>query len=181
MHRVFSVKTLSNPGLIQLVSTSSNLVGNTSSPMPRQLHSSPSKPSCSSLRRSRYASFLSRVHLEGNFGKLTSVIRRKQVDKIGMGAGHLPMVHPFSMSLNEISTSTSFSPGSIQPADRPPVSRKDLLDAISDQDVFDKLYIDLSHKTIQAYQTSGRKRCAIKLHAGLAGLEQFSLLMVFSR
>ncbi|GAA5964623.1 hypothetical protein JCM3765_007645 [Sporobolomyces pararoseus] len=98
-------------------------------------------------------------------------LAKKQLDKIGMGAGHLPMVHPFSMSLNEISPSRPTSPAASQPADRPPVSRKDLLDAISDQTIFDKLYIDLSQKTIQAYQTSGRKRCAIKLHAGLAGLE----------
>lgn len=105
-------------------------------------------------------------------GELSSFSRCKQVDKIGMGAGHLPMIHPFSMSLNEISASSSTSTGPIQPADRPPVSRKDLLSAISKQEVFDKLYIDLSHKTIQAYQTSGRKRCEIKLHAGLAGLEQ---------
>ncbi|GAA5902878.1 transport protein particle complex II subunit TRS130 [Sporobolomyces salmoneus] len=98
-------------------------------------------------------------------------LAKKQLDKIGMGAGHLPMVHPFSMSLNEISPSRPTSPTSSQPADRPPVSRKDLLDAISDQAVFDRLYIDLSQKTIQAYQLSGRKRCAIKLHAALAGLE----------
>ncbi|GAA5937732.1 transport protein particle complex II subunit TRS130 [Sporobolomyces koalae] len=98
-------------------------------------------------------------------------LAKKQLDKIGMGAGHLPMVHPFSMSLNEIAPSRPTSPASSQPAERPPVSRKDLLEAISDRSVFDKLYIDLSHKTIQAYQLSGRKRCAIKLHAGLAGLE----------
>ncbi|GAA5988713.1 hypothetical protein JCM5350_001988 [Sporobolomyces pararoseus] len=98
-------------------------------------------------------------------------LAKKQLDKIGMGAGHLPMVHPFSMSLNEISPSRPTSPTSSQPADRPPVSRKDLLDAISDRTTFDKLYVELSQKTIQAYQTSGRKRCALKLHAGLAGLE----------
>lgn len=82
------------------------------------------------------------------------------------------MVHPFSMSLNEITPSRPTSPSSAQPAERPPVSRQDLLQAISDQAVFDRLYIELSQRTIQAYQTSGRKRCAIKLHAGLAGLEQ---------
>ncbi|GAA5881145.1 hypothetical protein JCM16303_004817 [Sporobolomyces ruberrimus] len=98
-------------------------------------------------------------------------LAKKQLDKIGMGAGHLPMVHPFSMSLNEITPSRPTSPSSAQPAERPPVSRQDLLQAISDQAVFDRLYIELSQRTIQAYQTSGRKRCAIKLHAGLAGLE----------
>ncbi|GAA5847602.1 hypothetical protein JCM3766R1_000806 [Sporobolomyces carnicolor] len=98
-------------------------------------------------------------------------LAKKQLDKIGMGAGHLPMVHPFSMSLNEISPSRPSTTASPKTAERPPVSRKDLLDAIADQAVFDKLYVDLSQKTIQAYQTSGRKRCAIKLHAGLAGLE----------
>ncbi|GAA5867144.1 hypothetical protein JCM1840_001497 [Sporobolomyces johnsonii] len=95
-------------------------------------------------------------------------LAKKQLDKIGMGAGHLPMVHPFSMSLNEIIPTSSSAPS---PPNRPPVSRKDLLNAISKQEVFDKLYVDLTHRTIQAYQASGRKRCSIKLHAGLAALE----------
>ncbi|GAA5971043.1 hypothetical protein JCM21900_002788 [Sporobolomyces salmonicolor] len=95
-------------------------------------------------------------------------LAKKQLDKIGMGAGHLPMVHPFSMSLNEIIPTSS---SAMSTPNRPPVSRKDLLDAISKQEVFDKLYVDLTHRTIQAYQASGRKRCSIKLHAGLAALE----------
>ncbi|GAA6060213.1 hypothetical protein JCM10212_002292 [Sporobolomyces blumeae] len=98
-------------------------------------------------------------------------LAKKQLDKIGMGAGHLPMVHPFSMSLNETSPPRPTSPSTIPPSDRPPVSRRDLIEATSNRDVFDKLYVELSQKTIQAYQSSGRKRCAIKLHAGLAGLE----------
>lgn len=55
---------------------------------------------------------------------------------------------------------------------RPPVSRKDLLAAIQDQGVFDKLYVDLTNRAIKAYQSSRRKRCALKLHASLAALEE---------
>ena len=88
-----------------------------------------------------------------------------------MAAGHLPRSHPFSMSLNEMAEAGSLpdSPGSA--ADRPPVSRKDLLEAIEDRDVFDKLYIDLTNRSIKAYQLGHRKRCSLKLHASLAALE----------
>lgn len=98
-----------------------------------------------------------------------------------MSQGHLPAVHPFSMSFNESapgssalsSTAPSASSG-MQPPQRsnPPVTRRDLLDGIAKQDVFDKLYVDLAQKTMQAYQSSGRRRCAAKLHAFLAALEQ---------
>ena len=55
---------------------------------------------------------------------------------------------------------------------RDAVSRKDLIDAIGNREDFDKLYIDLSNRTIQAYQASHRKRSSLKLHASLAALEE---------
>ncbi|GAA5999266.1 transport protein particle complex II subunit TRS130 [Rhodotorula paludigena] len=107
-------------------------------------------------------------------------LAKKQLDKIGMSAGHLPAVHPFSMSFNEsapgssaLSSCAPSASSGMQPPQRsnPPVTRRDLLDGIAKQDVFDKLYVDLAQKTMQAYQSSGRRRCAAKLHAFLAALE----------
>ncbi|SDA01500.1 BZ3500_MvSof-1268-A1-R1_Chr10-1g02728 [Microbotryum saponariae] len=103
-------------------------------------------------------------------------LARKQLDKIGIGASHLPPSHPFSMSLNEPTTSipsTFNSPdlNNLNTHQRPPVTRQDLLNAIKDGEAFDKLFIDLTNRSIQAYSQSGRKRCSLKLHASLAALE----------
>ncbi|GAA5977541.1 hypothetical protein JCM10908_005008 [Rhodotorula pacifica] len=103
-------------------------------------------------------------------------LAKKQLDKLGIFAGHLPALHPFSMSLNE-SPSTTGSSSSTPPATtlnsptRPPVTRRDLLDAIDQEEVFDSLYIDLTQKAIQAYQATTRRRCAAKLQACLAALD----------
>lgn len=75
------------------------------------------------------------------------------------------------MSMNEVSSDPTGDRRG-ETAKRPPVSRRDLLDAISKQELFDKLYIDLTNRSIQAYQTSNRKRCSLKLHASLAALEE---------
>ncbi|BGP18137.1 hypothetical protein JCM10213v2_006192 [Rhodosporidiobolus nylandii] len=98
-------------------------------------------------------------------------LAKKQLDKIGMSAGHLPTTHPFAMSLNEISPSTASTASAAAPSSRPSVSRQDLLDAIAEQGAFDQLYVGLTRRAIQAYQASTRKRCALKLHASLAALE----------
>ncbi|CEQ40052.1 SPOSA6832_01657 [Sporobolomyces salmonicolor] len=141
--------------------------------IPRQLASltTPTSPSQNSLGQNFVESWTYSAALnivEECEQRLNQDMPSATLDKIGMGAGHLPMVHPFSMSLNEIIPTSS---SAMSAPNRPPVSRKDLLDAISKQEVFDKLYVDLTHRTIQAYQASGRKRCSIKLHAGLAALE----------
>ncbi|GAA6031407.1 hypothetical protein JCM8097_005646 [Rhodosporidiobolus ruineniae] len=98
-------------------------------------------------------------------------LARKQLDKIGMSAGHLPTTHPFSMSLNETSPSSTPASSSSAPTNPSPVTREDLIAAIADQAAFDKLYVGLAHRAVSAYQQSGRKRCALKLHAFLAALE----------
>ena len=108
--------------------------------------------------------------------------RLLQLDKIGMGAGHLPAVHPFSMSFNESAPSSSSTrPGTPSSATRslqsptrttPPVTRQDLIAAMGDMAVFDRLYTDLAGRTAQAYQASGRRRSAAKVSAFLAALEQ---------
>ncbi|GAA5867425.1 hypothetical protein JCM8547_007499 [Rhodosporidiobolus lusitaniae] len=97
-------------------------------------------------------------------------LARKQLDKIGMSAGHLPPTHPFSMSLNE-SSASSVSASSGAPTNPSPVTRRDLLRAISELQAFDDLYVDLTNRTIQAYQSSGRWRSALKLHSFLAAFE----------
>ncbi|GAA5906420.1 hypothetical protein JCM8208_004655 [Rhodotorula glutinis] len=108
-------------------------------------------------------------------------LAKKQLDKIGMGAGHLPAVHPFSMSFNESAPSSSSTrPGTPSSATRslqsptrttPPVTRQDLIAAMGDEGVFDRLYTDLAGRTAQAYQASGRRRSAAKVSAFLAALE----------
>ncbi|GAA5860671.1 hypothetical protein JCM3774_006246 [Rhodotorula dairenensis] len=102
-------------------------------------------------------------------------LAKKQLDKLGIFAGHLPARHPFSMSLNEAASASNSSPlpsaHKGNSPKRPPVTRQDLLDAIAKQEVFDALYIDLTQRAIQAYQTTTRRRCAAKLHACLAALD----------
>ncbi|KWU42169.1 hypothetical protein RHOSPDRAFT_36290 [Rhodotorula sp. JG-1b] len=106
-------------------------------------------------------------------------LAKKQLDKLGIFAGHLPALHPFTMSLNEAppipasAASSASTPSTSAPnsATRPPVTRQDLLDAIERQEVFDELYIDLTQRAVQAYQFTKRRRCAAKLHAGLAALD----------
>lgn len=88
-----------------------------------------------------------------------------------MSAGHLPLEHPFAMSLQEVSSCPTPNPDNMTSQCRPPVSRKDLLDAIENKATFDKLYVDLTNRTIRAFTTSGRKRCSLKLHGSLAALE----------
>ncbi|KAK4701381.1 trafficking protein particle complex subunit 10, partial [Phenoliferia sp. Uapishka_3] len=92
-----------------------------------------------------------------------------QLDKIGISSGHLPLSHPFSMSLNEYASERPVKP--LPAGARDAVSRKDLLDAIANLESFDKLYVELTNRSIHAYQTSRRKRCSLKLHASLAALE----------
>jgi len=74
------------------------------------------------------------------------------------------------MSLNEVSL-PSASTGGVSNG-RSLVTRQDLLEAISKLEKFDPLYIDLTRRCIQAYQSSGRRRLAVKLHSFLAALEQ---------
>ena len=76
------------------------------------------------------------------------------------------------MSLSESLPQAAVAPStpSSEPA-RDPVSRPDLLSAITSVTSFDKLYIDLTNRSIQAYTKSKRKRCSLKLHASLSALE----------
>lgn len=160
--------TLSSLGPTQRASTSSMSVNELLTAAPsieaQQLASSLLKLSCWSWLASRSVELSLRPR-----DSLT--LCSPQLDKLGMGAGHLPFDHPFAMSLHEVASVPSPNP-STEIATRPPVSRKDLLDALSTRDVFDKLYIDVTNRTIQAYSSSGRKRCSLKLHSSLAALEK---------
>ncbi|KAI5476177.1 hypothetical protein MNV49_000338 [Pseudohyphozyma bogoriensis] len=98
-------------------------------------------------------------------------LARKQLDKIGILSGHLPLLHPFTMSLNEHASDSPTNLTPTAPNSPAVVSRPDLLAVIHDAEAFDKLYIDLTNRSIQAYSASHRKRCSLKLHASLAALE----------
>ncbi|BGP56856.1 hypothetical protein JCM8202v2_004489 [Rhodotorula sphaerocarpa] len=100
---------------------------------------------------------------------------KKQLDKLGILAGHLPPQHPFTMSLNESSPASVAPSPTASQLDAPaqsPVTRQDLLDAIEQREVFDRLYADSTHRAMHAYNSAGRRRCAAKLHACLGALEQ---------
>jgi trafficking protein particle complex subunit 10 len=51
------------------------------------------------------------------------------------------------------------------------LTQSDLLDALSDVEAFDKLYVSTTNRAIECYTASGRRRFALKLHGSLAGLE----------
>ncbi|KDQ16168.1 hypothetical protein BOTBODRAFT_65084 [Botryobasidium botryosum FD-172 SS1] len=104
-------------------------------------------------------------------------LSRTQLEKIGIRVGHVPSVPPFSMSLS--------SGGLVSPSDTPPsgvtpahsrapsssLTCEDLIEAISSRDSFDELYIMLTHRAIESYTASGRRRFALMLHASLAALD----------
>ncbi|KAK4048148.1 hypothetical protein OIO90_005912 [Microbotryomycetes sp. JL221] len=97
-------------------------------------------------------------------------LARKQLDKIGIEAGHLPTSHPFSMSLNE-GTQLVDDHRQIEGGHKS-ITQPELAAAINQVVGFDKLYLDITNRCIQAYQASGRRRCSLKLHASLAALEK---------
>ncbi|KAF8507495.1 trafficking protein particle complex subunit 10 [Gautieria morchelliformis] len=99
-------------------------------------------------------------------------LARIQLDKIGIGVGHLPHTTPFSISL----TATSTSPVSDSPEPSPiesagQITNTDLLAGLTDRDVFDKLYIDTTNRAIDMYIKGARRKFALKLHGSLAALD----------
>lgn len=84
------------------------------------------------------------------------------------------------MSLNESSPASVAPSPTASQLDAPaqsPVTRQDLLDAIEQREVFDRLYADSTHRAMHAYNSAGRRRCAAKLNACLGALEQYVLVL----
>ncbi|OAV91949.1 hypothetical protein PTTG_07389 [Puccinia triticina 1-1 BBBD Race 1] len=97
-------------------------------------------------------------------------LAHSQLDRIGIQAGHLPPIHPFNMSLShapEVSSEQS------RPNSSPSVtSPANLIDSLKDPKTFEKVYLDLARRTINLYQSTGRRRSALKLHCKTAAFEQ---------
>ncbi|KAG8906639.1 hypothetical protein FRB99_006427 [Tulasnella sp. 403] len=100
-------------------------------------------------------------------------LARCQLDKIGIRKGYLPPVPPFSVSLASPSACLGPSGSPVTPSRTgPPISTKDLVEALHSRDDFDRLYITTTNQAIQTYNSCGRRRFALKLHASLGALEQ---------
>ncbi|KAF8333566.1 trafficking protein particle complex subunit 10 [Cantharellus anzutake] len=103
--------------------------------------------------------------LSGLRGELLE-LAKLQLDKIGMRSGHLPLSSPFTIAL---SGSSSYV-GPIDSVGRL-VSQKDLLSAVEQKDIFDKLYTITTHRAIECFTAGNRKRAALKLHGYLAAFD----------
>ncbi|KAF9476341.1 hypothetical protein BDN70DRAFT_923371 [Pholiota conissans] len=90
-------------------------------------------------------------------------LARTQLDILGIEAGHLPAVAPFSISR----TSSS----SLPPGTKMSFSNETLNVAVNNRDAFYELYVAVTNRAIDLYVKSGRRKFALKLHGNLAALE----------
>lgn len=58
------------------------------------------------------------------------------------------------------------SPTSSEPEKQ--ITNSDLLAALTDQDAFDKLYVNVTNRAIEMYINGGRRKFALRLHGSLA-------------
>ena len=90
-----------------------------------------------------------------------------------MHVGHLPNKPPFSLSWHESCGAPKF-------ADGQPVSTKisctELVEALSNQQAFDVLYIEMTQRAIDMYAKGHRRKFALKLHGSLAALDLYVLM-----
>jgi hypothetical protein len=108
-----------------------------------------------------------------------------QVERIGVACGHLPNEYPFSppsthsQSSDDVlfessdaglSDTTPSSPSSL----RPLISSLPILEAISNPQSLHNLYLNLTQKTIAAYEACGKTNSIIRLRADLAGLALYT-------
>ncbi|KAG5354260.1 hypothetical protein C0989_003777 [Termitomyces sp. Mn162] len=91
-------------------------------------------------------------------------LARTQLDIIGVTVGHLPQKSPFSSSCR--------SPGQrMKTTSTLSISNSDILKAISDDEAFYKLYVDVTNRAIELYTSTGRRKFALRLHGSLAALD----------
>lgn len=118
-------------------------------------------------------------------------LARRQLDKIGVAVGHLPRVHPFTMSLHGIdrtrrdlpplppeasqdgraSDKISAVPRSSSRAEQGQITRTELLRAIESREVFDLHYVALTERVVAGWMSGGRIRNVLRLRAVLASLD----------
>ena len=91
----------------------------------------------------------------------------RQVEKLGMQHHYLPRTHPFLMSADVVANDEDETPHS-------PIlsTRQDLKEAMETEEAFDVLYKGLLEEVSKAWKASMRNRCAMKIRATLAALEQ---------
>lgn len=89
-----------------------------------------------------------------------------------MHVGHLPNKPPFSLSWHESCNTPRFAGG--QPLSTK-ISRTELVGALSNQQAFDKLYIETTQQAIDMYAKGHRRKFALKLHGSLAALDLYVL------
>jgi hypothetical protein len=90
---------------------------------------------------------------------------RRQLDKIGVKCGHLPMTDPFSIYINHNEVKkTSDDPKKL-------ITNVKLLEAIESIESFDKTYMGLSTRAIKSYDASFRSKAALNVHGDIAALK----------
>lgn len=92
---------------------------------------------------------------------------RRQLDKIGVKCGHLPMTDPFSIYMNR--TEATKTPNPDEP--KKSITNVKLLEAIESIEAFDKTYMGLSTRAIKSYDASFRSRAALNVHGDIAALK----------
>ena len=109
-------------------------------------------------------------------------IARVQIERVGVGCGHLPNQYPFassillSMSEAEDVLFESSENGSVIQEDhnavmeRASVSNGQILQAMEDQNRFLDLYLHLTKKAISAYEACGKGNSVIRLKADIAAV-----------
>lgn len=104
----------------------------------------------------------------------------RQLDKIGISAGHLPNTAPFSLSMDgqfAIETERELPPlpdnEKHLSAQANVISRQELLDAIKNREVFDIRYIALAERVLTSFVSGRKKRNVLRLRCVLSSLDYF--------
>lgn len=105
-----------------------------------------------------------------------------QLDKLGLQAGHLPSTYPFNSHL--VSSSSSTRRSSLQPPTsppdaskpKPPISRRELVAALGNQEAFDVLFFETTTKAIDCFSGAQKERSTLELIGSLAVLDLYVCL-----
>ncbi|TXT05006.1 hypothetical protein VHUM_03826 [Vanrija humicola] len=111
-------------------------------------------------------------------------IARVQVERIGVGAGHLPDRYPFQPTAivaappdavlfeDSAENGDGRTPAEIKP--RPTLTNRTIIYALESPEAFKALYADLTRSALSAYEACGKLNSAIRLKVDLAALAEYS-------
>jgi len=99
-----------------------------------------------------------------------------QLDKLGLQAGHLPPTYPFN---SHLTASSSRRPSLVIPPTsppdpskpKPPISRRELVAALGNQEAFDVLFFETTTKAIESFAGARKERSTMELIGSLAVLD----------